>query len=292
MQCPKCHATLEDEDDGPYICCADAPMQWQCSQCGKVSEGFAFPYGCCPQCGGKLALRDPGHAPGVDLAALDAVRMAFEIELGGRAFYQRAAAQSTDDDLRALFGRFAIMEGEHMETLSRRYHIEPPHPSPNFRVELAAIFGGVQNRPQDPSNLFRVAIALENKAAAFFATRSASAPAGSPEQRRYQELGAEEREHAALLTTEYDRWRARKPGLFTDAMVDAARAARDAAALEKPINAAAQLLATADSSHIALICGDQQLTYAELRQPVACAAAVWQARGLKPGDRVAIKLPD
>ena len=139
MQCPKCHVTLEDEDDGPYICCADAPMQWQCEKCGKVSEGFAFPYGCCPQCGGKLALRDVGTMQGVDMAALDAVRMAFEIELGGRAFYQRAAAESSDDELRALFGRFAIMEGEHMETLSRRYHIEPPHPSPGFRVELAAM---------------------------------------------------------------------------------------------------------------------------------------------------------
>jgi acyl-coenzyme A synthetase/AMP-(fatty) acid ligase/rubrerythrin len=292
MQCPKCHVTLEDEDDGPYICCADAPMQWQCGQCGKVSEGFAFPYGCCPQCGGKLALRDAGSTLGVDLAALEAVRMAFEIELGGRAFYQRAAAESSDDELRALFGRFAIMEGEHMETLSRRYHIEPPHPSPQFRVELAAIFGGVQNRPQDPANLFRVAIALENKAAVFFATRSAAASAGSPEQRLYLELGAEEREHAALLKTEYDRWRARKPGLFSDAVVDAARAARDATALEKPINAAAHILASADPSHVALICGDQQLTYAELRERVACAAGVWVARGLRPGDRVAIKLPD
>jgi acyl-coenzyme A synthetase/AMP-(fatty) acid ligase/rubrerythrin len=292
MQCPKCHVTLEDEGDGPYICCADAPMQWQCGQCGKVSEGFAFPYGCCPQCGGKLALRDPDRAPSVDLAALDAVRMAFEIELGGRAFYQRAAAESSDDELRALFGRFAIMEGEHMETLSRRYHIEPPDPSPGFRVELAAIFGGVQNRPHDPANLFRVAIALEKKAAAFFATRSAAAPSGSPEQRLYLELGAEEREHAASLTTEFERWRARKPGLFSDALVDAARAARDTASLQNPINAAALLLATADAESIALVCGDQQLTYAELRERVACAAGVWHARGLKPGDRVAIKLPD
>jgi ribonuclease BN (tRNA processing enzyme) len=65
--------------------------------------------------------------------------MAFEIELGGRAFYQRAAADSSDETLRALFGRFAVMEGEHMETLSRRYHVEAPDPSDAFRVELAAI---------------------------------------------------------------------------------------------------------------------------------------------------------
>ena len=134
MLCPKCHAPLADEGDGPYICCADAPMQWQCAQCGKVSEGFAFPYGSCPQCGGKLALRQDDRTAWADRAALDAVRMAFEIELGGRAFYQRAAAESGDDELRALFSRFAVMEGEHMETLSRRYHVEPPAPSPAFRL--------------------------------------------------------------------------------------------------------------------------------------------------------------
>ena len=134
-----------------------------------------------------------------------------------------------------------------METLSRRYHIEPPHPSPGFRVELAAIFGGVQNRPHDPANLFRVAIALEKKAAAFFATRAAAAPAGSPEQRLYLELGAEEREHAALLTTELNAGahasRACSPTRWwmPPALPGTQRAG-------KPINAAALLLATADAS--------------------------------------------
>jgi glutamate synthase (NADPH/NADH) small chain len=217
MLCPKCHQPLADEDDGVYICCADAAMQWQCGQCGKVSEGFAFPYGSCPQCGGKLALREGGGPVLADQAAMDAVRMAFEIELGGRAFYQRAAAESGDDELRSLFGRFAAMEGEHMETLIRRYHVQPPVASPDFRVELAAIFAGVEHRPQDPDNLFRIAIALEERAAAFFATRAGAAAAGSPEQRLYIELGAEEREHASLLATEYKRWRERKPGLFSGA---------------------------------------------------------------------------
>ena len=293
MLCPKCHAPLADEGDGPYICCADAPMQWQCAQCGKVSEGFAFPYGSCPQCGGKLALRQDDRTAWADRAALDAVRMAFEIELGGRAFYQRAAAESGDDELRALFSRFAVMEGEHMETLSRRYHVEPPAPSPAFRLELAAIFAEVEHRPKDPDNLFRIAIALEKRAAAFFTARSASAPAGSAEQRLYLELGAEEREHVALLTTEYERWQARKPGLFSgDPLADAARAARPAAAPARAINAAALLLDAADPARLALVCGEQQLSYGELRDRVARAAGLWRARGLKPGDRVAIKLPD
>jgi acyl-coenzyme A synthetase/AMP-(fatty) acid ligase/rubrerythrin len=293
MYCPKCHAPLLDEDDGPYICCADAPMQWQCEKCGKVSEGFAFPYGSCPQCGGKLALREDDREPRTDGAALEAVRMAFEIELGGRAFYQRAAADSGDDELRGLFGRLAVMEGEHMETLSRRYHVEPPAPSPDFRLELAAVFAEVHHRPRDPDNLFRIAVALEKRAAGFFAVRSARAPFGSAEQRLYLELAAEERSHVALLTTEYERWRARKPGLFSgDPLVEAARAARPAGSPAEAINAAALLLADVDPARIALVCGDQQLSYGELRDRVARAAGLWRARGLKPGDRVAIKLPD
>jgi rubrerythrin len=215
MLCPKCHLPLADEDEGPYICCADASLQWQCGTCGKVSEGFAFPYGRCPQCGGKLALREDGAAATADAAALNAVRMAFEIELGGRAFYQRAAADCGDDELRALFGRFAAMEDEHMQTLSRRYHVNAPESSNAFAVELAAVFGGVTHRPGDPGDLFRVAIALEKKAADFFAARCANATPGSAEQRLYLELGAEERGHVDLLTTEYERWRVRKPGLFS-----------------------------------------------------------------------------
>ena len=293
MLCPKCHAPLPDDSEGVYICCADAPMQWQCGQCGKVSEGFAFPYGHCPQCGGKLALRDPGLVPGMDVAALDALRMAFEIELGGRAFYQRAAAESADDEMRALFGRFAIMEGEHMETLSRRYHIETPDPSPNLPVELAAIFAGVAHRPQDPDNLFRIAIALEKKAARMFGQQSIGAPTGSAEQRLYLELRAEEQDHATMLGVEHERWLARKPGLFSgDRLVDGARPAGPAGTPAEAMNAADLLLRAADPGRIALVCGDQQLTYGELRERVARAASVWQARGLRTGERVAIKLPD
>ncbi len=292
MLCPKCHRPLADEDDGPYICCADAPMHWQCGSCGKVSEGFAFPYGRCPQCGGELALRgdDPAHANASPLAA---VRMAFEIELGGRAFYQRAAADSRDETLRALFGRFAVMEGEHMETLSRRYHIEPPDVSDNFRVELAAIFADVESRPQDPANLFQIAIALERRAADFFTSRVTQGTAGSAEALLYKELAAEEREHAAILATEYARWQDNKPGLFSgDPLVDAARAARPPGSALLALNGAAVLLAGHEPGRIALICGEQHISYAELRDRVARAAAVWRARGLAPGDRVAIKLCD
>jgi acyl-coenzyme A synthetase/AMP-(fatty) acid ligase len=179
------------------------------------------------------------------------------------------------------------MEGEHMEKLSRRYHVtDVPDPSAEFRVELAALFAGVEHRPRDPDNLFRIAIALEQRAAGFFASRSTLAPPGSAERRLYQELAAEERDHAAQLSAEYQRW-LQQPGR---AAVTPAPVPSAAPAL--PVNAAALLLADAEADRIALTCGEQHLSYGELRSRVACAAGVWRDRGLKPGDRVAIKLRD
>ena len=94
MLCPKCKRPLDDESDGPYICCAGASMRWRCEGCAKVSEGFAFPYGRCPQCGGQLQVMD-GRPPD-PATSIEGVRSAFEIELGGRAFYQRAAADCSE----------------------------------------------------------------------------------------------------------------------------------------------------------------------------------------------------
>ncbi|MCU0804983.1 MAG: AMP-binding protein [Burkholderiales bacterium] len=296
MRCPKCHQPLADQDEGLYICCADAPMQWHCTGCGKVSEGFAFPYGRCPHCGGQLALRDEStRADGDEATAMAAVRTAFEIELGGRAFYQRAAVDCDDNALRALFRRFAVMEGEHMETLSRRYHLETPNPSPEFQVETAAIHAGLGDAPRDPEGLFRIAIALEKKAAGFFAARAERTAPASAERRFYEELAAEEREHAEILASEYARWRARLPGLLAsgDPFAEAVRTGRPRDVAEDvQVNAAAMLIAAHDPGRIAIECAGERMTYGELRDRVARAAAVWRARGLRPGDRVAVKLPD
>ncbi|HMO48398.1 MAG TPA: AMP-binding protein [Rubrivivax sp.] len=291
MRCPKCHQPLADQDEGPYICCAGAPMQWQCGACGKLSEGFAFPYGGCPQCGGPLALNDSGApaADAADTAAAAAVRTAFEIELGGRAFYQRAAADCGDAELRTLFSRFAVMEGEHMETLARRYHVEVPAPSAEFSLRTAAVYAGA-TPPADAADLFKLAIALEKRAVSFFAERAAAIAPGTPERRLYDELAAEEREHVQILSTEYARWRNRMPGLFGGVLptLDAHAAAPGSAA----INAAELLLAGHADDAPAIECGGERISYGQLRDRVARAAAVWHARGLKPGDRVAVKLPD
>ncbi|WP_242394775.1 NADPH-dependent glutamate synthase [Anaeromyxobacter oryzisoli] len=208
--CPKCHRPIEGDEE--YVCCADAQLQWRCEACAKVSEGFAFPYGMCPSCGGKLKVLDERKVEGAK--ALEAIRTAFEIELGGQAFYNRAAKESSDPTLKALFQKFSAMEKEHMATLSRRYHAEVPAPSDAFKVERAAVYAGVANKPEDPANLFRIAIAFEQRAVDFFARRVAETPEGSVERQLYKELGAEEKEHVEMLLGEYERWKAGKPGLL------------------------------------------------------------------------------
>ena len=208
--CPRCQRPLEDDE--PYICCSGVELRWRCTSCHKVAEGFAFPYGRCPQCKGRLEMLDRG--PIESTAATEAVRKAFEIELGGRAFYQRAAREAGDEPMRELFGRLAAMEDEHMQILSRRYHADLPEPSEDFQIDRAAIFAGVDRKPEDPANLFRIAIAFEQRAADFFTYESEKAPTGSIERELYFELAAEEREHVHMLTTEFHRWQTGKAGIL------------------------------------------------------------------------------
>ncbi len=193
--CPKCHQPVEGPE--AYICCAGATLEWRCEGCAKVSEGFAFPYGMCPYCGGRLkALERPGIG---DESGIKAIRLAFEIELGGLEFYAQASRQTADPALKELFGKFAGMEREHMETLSRRYHAGIPERSSDFRIDLAAVQAGVEGTIEDPATLFKAAITFEKRAVAFFIERSQAAPEASVERQLYRELAAEEVEHAAIL---------------------------------------------------------------------------------------------
>ncbi|MFO1219389.1 MAG: hypothetical protein U1E89_13560 [Burkholderiaceae bacterium] len=209
--CPKCHQPLADDEDGEYICCAGETLQWRCAQCAKVSEGFAFPYGLCPHCGGTLRA-EGATQPGARAAALEALRTAFEIELGGRDFYHRAAGTVSDATVADLFARFAEMETEHLETLARRYHVQAPTASTGLSVGRVAIYAGAGSAPDTPEGLFSVAIALEERAAAYFASKADDAAQGTPERELYRELAAEEREHASLLQGELQRWRQGKAG--------------------------------------------------------------------------------
>ena len=152
-------------------------------------------------------------------AGFAGIRSAFEIELGGEAFYRQAANDSDEPALRELFGRFAAMEREHMRTLSRRYHLAVPPRSGGIDPAVAALQAGLEILPRDPANLFRIAIALERRAAELFELRADAPDTGALERQLYRELAAEEREHAALLTAEEARWRAGKPGLLGSAGV-------------------------------------------------------------------------
>ena len=104
------------------------------------------------------------------------------------------------------------------------------------------------------------------RAAAFFSSRAEQHPPGSAEHGLYRELAAEEREHADLLSTEYERWRAGKPGLF-----DIGPPAVTAPSTEL-INAAALLLQGHAAERAALCCGERTMSYGELRDRVARAA--------------------
>jgi rubrerythrin len=116
--------------------------------------------------------------------------------------------------MQALFAKLAAMEAEHMATLARRYHVAMPERPAEMPLERAALVAGIPYRPEDPANLFRVAIAFEERAAEFFERRGHAVKAGSIEEQLYAELAAEEAEHVAMLATELERWLAGKPGLL------------------------------------------------------------------------------
>ncbi len=211
--CPRCHQPIEGDEQ--YICCAGQTLTWRCESCGKVSEGFAFPYGQCPVCQGHL-VRDTGAGP-IDEdneKAMEAIRTAFEIELGGGAYYRKAAQEAKEPVLKDLFTRMSEMEDEHLATLQRRYHAEVPEPSPEFETARAAIFAGLEHRPEDPANLLRVAIGFEKRAVDFFSKHVEECPEGSVERELYEELAAEEREHVELLTLELERFHAGQGGIL------------------------------------------------------------------------------
>ncbi len=286
MLCPNCRRPL-DEHVEPHVCCAAATLRWRCRSCAKVSEGFAFPYGGCPLCGGKLELSDPAGA--VDAAAVSAVRKAFEIELGGQAFYHRATVSVSDPALRELFGRFAMMEREHMDTLARRYHVDFAPVFDAHAVENAAVFAGVDRRVGDVDDLFRIAIDMEERAASLFETTARTAAPGSAVQQLYGELAAEEREHAAWLRSEHARQHECGTPMAT---VTRDEPLSQGAAATATMNAAQVLLADHDDARVALVCGNDEMSRGELRDAVARAGAKWRARGVRRGDRVAIKLSD
>ena len=204
--CPRCRRPMDDGDEG--ICCADSMLAWKCTSCDKRSEGFAFPYGRCMACGGELDLVDP---PAVNDQVRDAIRKAFEIELGGRDFYVAAAQHTANDALRDTFERLAKMEGEHIATLVRRYHLPPPADA-DGNLHPGMLQAGGTREPDDPADLLGMALELERRAEEFFRERIAGAAPAAAEL--YRELAAEEVEHIDLLISELTALRENRSGLL------------------------------------------------------------------------------
>ena len=81
---------------------------------------------------------------------------------------------------------------------------------------------------------------------------------------------AEEREHASLLSIEYERWRNGTPGRFSvDLLGTSTTPNQVAGATDIRTNAATVLLDGAAAQRTALVCGDTSLSYGELRGRVA-----------------------
>jgi glutamate synthase (NADPH/NADH) small chain len=209
--CPRCGVALADGEE-ETICCAGRRLTWTCTCCHKVSEGFAFPFGLCPLCGGELRIEHDTVVEGEEAA--EAIRAAYEIELGGVALYERGERDTTDPELAELFGRLAAMEREHMKTLAHRYHVEQPEvPVPDVSPARIAVYTGLDTPVDDPSDLLRLAIHLENRARRFFLETGRLFDPGSLEWRLYRELEAEEREHAEMLATALQNVEAERPVL-------------------------------------------------------------------------------
>ncbi len=208
--CPKCHQPLEGDE--PYICCARQELEWRCEWCDKVSEGFAFPYGLCPNCGGVL---QPLHRESTEHhATFEAIRIAFEIELGGLAFYQRALARTDQPVLKELFGRFAEMERQHLHTLAHRYHVAVPETSSSASLDLAALKLGFQGNVDSPEALFQAAIEFEKRAVVHFERLAAESSDEPVLNLLFRELRAEEEGHVNLLQTAFQQWMAGESVLF------------------------------------------------------------------------------
>ena len=172
--CPKCRQPLEGDEE--YVCCAAATLTWKCQDCAKVSEGFAFPYGMCPACGGKLAVAEPAQGGRRGRARGDPHRLRDRAGRHGLLRARRAGGDRPDAP-RALRPLRRDGEGAHGDALAplpragagrrRRSRSTGPPSTP-----------ASPNRPEDPANLFRIAIAFEERAVKFFTERGAAVADG------------------------------------------------------------------------------------------------------------------
>ncbi len=206
-RCPKCHQVLEDDS----VCCADIRYTWKCKSCGKLSTGFAVPYGRCFLCGGENEVVE-GYS-GTDPDEVAVIHEAVQYELEMYQFYRLGMQRTSDPVLHDVLEELYRKEEDHLNDLEEKYHV---HLDPQLRqlperVEQLLskwIFEGIDFE-KGAGHVFEVyskAIAMERRTRDHFKMRSNTLPPG-PRREIYRELAAEEEEHVSILETELEQFR-------------------------------------------------------------------------------------
>lgn len=203
--CPKCHRVLDDD----IVCCAEIKYTWKCKSCGKLSSGFAVPYGRCFLCGGENEVAS-GYS-GENPAQVEIVREATQYELDMYQFYRLARRRTNDATLGAVLEELHHKEEDHLAELEEKYHV---HLDPSMR-ELPAgteqllsqwIFAGIDFRKEEHVlAVYDKAIEMERRTRDYFKARAAAVSPGL-ERETYRELAAEEEEHVSILETEREQF--------------------------------------------------------------------------------------
>jgi rubrerythrin len=204
--CPKCHQVVAED----VVCCADLVYTWKCTQCHKVTTGFATPYGKCYMCGGAVEVVK-GHEFD-DPMKVKPIREAVQFELNAYHFYRLALPTVQNPTLRAIIQELYHHEVDHLHILQERYHTHLNEEILELRPDLDSLlsdslFQGIDLAdPQEgPLGLYDKAIEMERRTRDHFQRLAKELPDG-PEREVCQELAAEEEEHVALLEAEKEQF--------------------------------------------------------------------------------------
>ncbi len=204
--CPKCHQVVAED----VVCCADLVYTWKCTQCHKVTKGFAAPYGKCYMCGGVLRVVK-GHKFD-DPMRVKPIRDAVQLELNAYHFYRLMLPKVADPTLRAIVQELCEHEADHLHTLQERYHTHLNEEVLELRPDLDSLlsnslFQGIDlaDPREGPLGLYDMAILMERRTRDHFKRLAQALPDG-PERDVCRELAAEEEEHVALLKTEREQF--------------------------------------------------------------------------------------
>ena len=204
--CPKCHKEIDNDS----VCCADIKYAWKCKSCGKLSTGFAIPYGRCYLCGGEIAVVEGYDGARPELVSI--IQEAVQYEVDMFHFYCAAARQTTDDTLKAVLEELSRKEEDHLSELDEKYHLHLDPilrslPAQQEKTLVKAIFHGVDfsNSEGHVLKVYDQAIAMERRTRDRFLEHAKAFPDG-PQKEMYKELAAEEEDHVAMLETEREQF--------------------------------------------------------------------------------------